>query len=131
MPGPEVSQLSEELKQFAEDRENIRNVIGQIGGQAAVKREKTITLLLVLAVLVLFVMDITRHYIGLPIPLPPLFSMEIGILLVSLKIIMMVHSLTRVEHFQFWMLNSIYYRVNELSRNVRQIRERLDDVKDD
>ena len=39
----------------------------------------------------------------------------------SIKIIWMVHNQTRVEHFQFWMLNAIEFRINELARDLRNI----------
>jgi hypothetical protein len=57
-------------------------------------------------------------------PLPPLFSIELGVLLVSVKIIWMIHKQARVEHFQFWILNSIEFRLNEITKSVR----RLEDV---
>ena len=46
---------------------------------------------------------------------------ELGILLVSVKIVWMIHKQTKVEHFQFWILNSIEFRLNDLSNRLRSI----------
>ena len=127
MDAPHETQLAEELQQFKEEKEKIRQLVGQIGGKSSVKREKTITRLFVVALLLLFGLDISRHFIGIPVPLPPLFSLELGILLVSVKIIWMIQSQTRAEHFQFWILNSIEFRVNEIAKNVTQVQGRLEE----
>jgi hypothetical protein len=52
--------------------------------------------------------------------IPTLLSLELGVLLVSLKIVWMIHKQSRVEHFQFWILHSIEFRLNELSRKLDQ-----------
>jgi hypothetical protein len=46
-------------------------------------------------------------------------------LMVSLKIIWMMHKQSKVEHFQFWILNSIDFRLNDISKEIRQLRDRL------
>ena len=52
-----------------------------------------------------------QYFLKTDIPLPPLFSIEIGLLLVSIKIIWMIHKQMKVERFQFWILNLIEYRI--------------------
>ena len=125
MGDPETEQLADELRQFKEEKEKIRELAGQIGGTSSVKRERAITRFFLIVLLLLFALDICRHLAGVHVPLPPLFSLEIGVMLVSVKIIWMVHSQTRVEHFQFWILNSIEFRVNDIAKAVRQIQDRL------
>lgn len=125
MANSEATQLAEELRQFRDEKEKIRQLLGQIGGASSVKREKAITSLFVVALLLLLTLDICRGFAGVEIPLPPLFSLEVGVLLVSVKIIWMIHSQTRVEHFQFWVLSSIEFRVNEIAKSVRQIQNQL------
>ena len=71
------------------------------------------------------ILDALRHVVGIPIPLPPLFSIELGILLVSVKIIWMIHKQTKVEHFQFWILNTIEFRLNEISKKISAIEKHL------
>jgi hypothetical protein len=71
-------------------------------------------------------MDVLRHLLGYDIPLPPLFSIEVGLLMVSVKIIWMIHKQSKVEHFQFWILNSIEFRVNDVAKRLRALEDRLE-----
>jgi len=80
----------------------------------------------VLAVVFLFCYDLIRHLFDLPALVHPMFSMEIGLLLVSVKIIWMIHKQTKVDHFQFWILNSIEFRLNEIAKDIRQIKRKVD-----
>ncbi|MCD4781231.1 MAG: hypothetical protein K8S27_11895 [Candidatus Omnitrophica bacterium] len=125
MTNKETQVLEQELEQFQKEQQKIRNVIGAIGGTEASKRDKQINLFFVVLLSLLFVLDLLRHLLHLPLPLPPLFSLELGILLVSLKIIWMIHKQSKVEHFQFWILNSIEFRINELSNQLKRVEKKL------
>ena len=114
-------QLKAELDQFKKEKEKIRNLMGQIGGKNTEKRDKLINHTFIVLILTLFLGDVSRHFLHIEIPLPPLFSLQIGILLVSIKIIWMMHKSTKVEHFQFWILNSIEFRLNDVAKQVRQL----------
>lgn len=57
--------------------------------------------------------DLLRGILGWRI-LPPLIALETGVLLVSLKIIWMIHRNMKITHFQFWILHSIDTRLNEI-----------------
>ena len=48
-----------------------------------------------------------RDALGLTMPPALLFSIELGALLVSVKLVWMIHNQARVEHSQFWILNSL------------------------
>lgn len=121
MTETDMTSLEEELQHFCEEKEKIRKIIGEIGGTKSAKREKMMTLVFGIAVLFLFVLDILRHFLWESIPMPPLFSLAIGILLVSIKIMWMMHKQARLEHFQFWILNSIEFRLNDISKKVQQL----------
>lgn len=117
--------LQEELERFRKEKEKVRALIGQVGGKGSARRDKIANIVFLVAIVVLFAVDVTRHLLGIHVPLPPLFSLEIGILLVSIKVIWMIHKQSRVEHFQFWILNSIEFRVTELARKMRNIEKKL------
>lgn len=121
----DVVSLAEELEEFQAEKERLRAVIGSIGGRGAAKREKILTWCFAVAVLLLFAGDLLRHLLHIAVPLPPLFSIEVGVLLVSIKIILMMRSQAKVEHFQFWILNSIEFRLNKMARQVRSIEKSL------
>ena len=117
----ETEALLEELEQFRKEKEKIRSLVGQIGGAASTKRNRIANIVFVILLAGLLLVDILRHFAGVTIPIPPLFSLEAGILLVSIKIIWMIHKQSKVEHFQFWILNSIEYRLNDISNKILKI----------
>jgi hypothetical protein len=117
--------LKEELEHFQQEKEKVRTLVGQIGGKATVKRDRVINILFVTAIAILFALDFLRHLFGLSIPLAPLLSIELGLLLVSIKIIWMIHRSLKVEHFQFWILNSIEFRLNDISRRIKGIEDKV------
>lgn len=125
MEDRDTRSLEEELEQFRSEKEKIRELVGRIGGATSNRRDRALNGVFIAAIGFLLVVDILRHVLGLSIPLPPLVSLELGVLLVSVKIIWMIHKQSRVEHFQFWILNSIEFRLNEVSRRIRDIEERL------
>ncbi|HCK98741.1 MAG TPA: hypothetical protein DHW42_01355 [Candidatus Marinimicrobia bacterium] len=118
--------LEQELEHFRAEKEKIRNIVGQIGGKGTAKKDHIINLIFFITIICVFIFDIFRHLYRIPMPLPPLFSIEVGVLLVSLKIIWMIHKQTKVEHFQFWILNSIEFRLNNLSREMTEIATSLE-----
>jgi hypothetical protein len=114
--------LLEELKQFKVEKEKVRAVVGQIGGKASTRTETIITITFISAVLGLFVFDIVRHVYHVATDvLPPMLALSLGVFLVSIKIVWMIHKQSKVDHFQFWILNSIEYRLNDVSARVREI----------
>jgi len=115
--------LEEELEQFRTEKEKIRALVGQIGGVASNRRDRVVNVVFLIAISFLLLTDILRHVLGVEMPLPPLFSIELGVLLVSVKIIWMIHRQGRVEHFQFWILNSIEFRLNEITKSVRRLED--------
>ena len=117
--------LKEELKQFKAEKEKIRKLVGQIGGRQSELQDRIINISFILILVSLFFADVLRHFFHLPLPFPTLFSLEVGILLVSIKIIWMLHRQTKVEHFQFWILQSIEFRLNDLSKKIKNIEKIL------
>lgn len=125
IPPVDHNALLEELNQFRKEKERIRILVGQIGGKGSERRDHCMNIGFILAMILLFVFDILRHVFDLNIPIPQMFPLEMAILLVSMKIIWMIHKGTKVEHFQFWVLNSIEFRLNDLSKHIREIEKKL------
>lgn len=117
--------LLEELEQFRKEKERIRMLVGQIGGKHSQRRDHLVNITFIAAMVLLFCLDLLRHIFHIEMPLPQMFSIELAILLVSIKIIWMIHKGTKVEHFQFWVLNSIEFRLNDLSKHICEIEEKL------
>ena len=113
-------ELQEELEHFLAEKERIRAVVGRIGGAQSAKRNRVINVLFIGGIIALFCLDVLRHLLRLDVPLPAMFSIELGVLLVSIKIIWMIHRQAKVEHFQFWILSSIEFRLNDLAKRMRK-----------
>ncbi len=118
-------ELLGEIEEFEREREQLKEVLGRIGGRNFSKKDNWINIGFLILILVLFVLELTTEY------LPHLISLELGVLLVSIKIIFMIHSQQKVNHFQFWILNSIEYRMNDISKMVRKMDRHLIDEKAD
>lgn len=121
----ESTLLVEELEHFRQEKEKIRSLVGQIGGKASRKRDMIINIVFVIAIASIFVLDILRHALNIPVPLTALFSIELGVLLVSIKIVWMIYKQGKVEHFQFWILNSIEFRLNDVAKRLHKIEAKL------
>lgn len=95
--------------------------MGQIGGSQNARKHLILnTIFLVVGILFLF--DLARHIFDLQITgFPALFSIEFAILLVSLTILWMIHTKTIVDHFQFRVLNTLEFQMNNMARRVRKI----------
>jgi hypothetical protein len=117
--------LMEELEQFRKEKERIRHLVGQIGGKHSQKKDNVLNIVFIVAMVTLLTFDLLHHLFHIKVPLPSILSLELAVLLVSLKIIWMIHKSTKVEHFQFWVLNSIEFRLNDLSKHVREIEKKL------
>ncbi len=120
-------ELMEELEQFRKEKERIRMLVGQIGGKHSQKRDHIMNIGFIIIMVVLFLLDILRHVFHVNVPLPQMFSIELAVLLVSVKIIWMIHKGTKVEHFQFWVLNSIEFRLNDVTKRLREIDKKISD----
>lgn len=113
--------LRSDLEQFRKEREKVRAIIEGIGGRSSMKREKIANVFFAIAIIALFLSDVLRHWANVSIPIPPIFSIQLGVLLVSIKIIWMIHLHGKVEHFQFWILNSIEFRLNDVLKRLQTI----------
>jgi hypothetical protein len=123
---PDNDILGDELEHFRAEKERIRDLIGQIGGKDSTHRDHVINITFVVVIIFLFCFDMLRHLFHIHIPvLPPIVSLELAIFLVSIKIIWMIHKESKIEHFQFWMLNSIEFRLNDIARRIGEIEKKL------
>ncbi len=125
MSTEKIAELTEELKQFQAEKEKIRKLVGQVGGKVTESHERILNIIFIALLVLLFVADIARHFFNVQLPITTLLSIEIGLMLVSIKIIWMIHKQTKVEHFQFWILNSIEFRIDQISHDIKDIKKQL------
>jgi len=113
--------LMEELERYKQEKEKIRQIVGAIGGREQSKANKWINIILIISMIGLFSVAILHHIFHLNVFLPATFYIEVGMLLISLKIIWMVHNQMKVDHFQFWVLNSIEFRLVAMAKRMAKI----------
>ena len=116
-------ELIKELEEYRRERDRIRTMLGSIGGNKYSKIDTIMNILFLAIIAVLFILEMTTHF------LPTNISLEIGILLVSIKIVWMIHSQQKVYHFQFWILNTIEFRQNELIKRIEKMEQDILKVK--
>ena len=122
----ETKILKEELEHYKSEKERVRKILGQIGGKSSRKTDTVVNILFLVLVIGLFCFDIAREVFELSFfGITPFISIEIAILLISIKIIWMINRQQRVDHFQFWVLNSIEFQINLISKRIREIEDRL------
>ena len=112
-------ELTRELEEFKKEKERVKKILGSLGGTRTARKEKIINTLFAIVVLGFFVLELTTHF------LPSFVSLEIGLLFLSIKIIWMMNSAHKVSHFQFWILNSIEYKVNQIDKRVMNLEKKF------
>ena len=106
--------LEKDIEEFLAEREKIRNIIGKIGGKVTFVSKAT-NFFWAAAVITTFVISIFMR------DTPRLIMIEVGVLLISLKIIYYFHRQARINHFQFWILSSIEWRLNEIVKKINEL----------
>lgn len=109
----------EDIERFMAEREKVRGIVEKIGGKST-SRERIINIVFITLVVISF-------------SLAPFFEgayrwvfIDIAILLVSLKLSFLIHNEMKVNHFQFWILTSLEWKINEISKEVKEIKKQLD-----
>jgi len=109
----EIDDLKRQLEHFQKDKERVRMIIGKIGG-APKFRTKLINLLFVIVLLISVILSVIG---GEKLRL---LMIELATIALSLKIIYLIHCQMRINHFQFWILSAIEWRVNEMMTHIKQ-----------
>ena len=115
------NQLKEDLNDFLKEKEELREVIGKIGGNNN-PQAKIVTTLFVGIVLVIFVAGIVLKQLS------PMTTLLLLILILGFKIIWMQQQTQKSMHFQFWILNSIEIGINELDKKQKKLEKMIGEL---
>lgn len=107
-------ELESEIRSFEKDREKIRRIIGQIGGMPTATA-RIVNIVFIVLVLAVFALSIVC---GGKVRF---FMIEVGILLLSLKLVYFLESHMRLNHFQFWILSSLEWRLDKIEKKLKDI----------
>jgi hypothetical protein len=115
----ELHDLKKELANFEKEKERVRAIVGQIGGvpktQARFVNGLFIAIVAISVVISILAPEEWR-----------LILIEVATVTLSIKIIYLMHAQMRMGHFEFWILSSLEWRVNEVVKQMRQLRKDLD-----
>ena len=126
----DMDALKAELEHYKHEKDKIRDIVGRIGGQANRRRQQAINIVFLVLVMSAFLFEVTRFVAGWKVPgLPSELVVELAVLLVSLKIIWMIHTQSKVDHFQFYVLHSIEFQMNMLSRRINDLSRSVEVIK--
>ena len=110
----EIGDLKQALENFEREKERVRTIIGKIGGvpqfHTKLINALFIVIIIVAGVISIFSGDRLR-----------LLMVELTTVMLSVKIIYMIHIQMRVNHFKFWILSAIEWRINEMTFQIKQL----------
>lgn len=112
-PEDEISDLRQSLETFEKEKERVRAIIGKVGGVPRFRTKLTnavfIAVIIVAGVISIFSGEKVR-----------LLMIELTTVMLSVKIIYMIHVQMRVNHFEFWILSAIEWRINEMMAEMKR-----------
>jgi len=121
MQQDERSFTQEELEQFLREKETIRQIVGQVGGKPTVVSKVFNVAMMILILGTLLAAPFLPKDLELP-------AVEVGLVILSIKIFILLHNEAKVIHFQFWMLTSLEWRMNDMAKRISNIDENIDTI---
>lgn len=115
----ELEDLRKELESFQEEKERVRAIVGKIGGVPKTQANLINALFIAIVVISVLVSVLGGKDWQL-------LMIEVATVTLSIKIIYLIHSQMRVNHFEFWILSSLEWRINEIMKQLREIRKQMD-----
>lgn len=110
----ELEDLKKELESFQQEKERVRAIIGKIGGLPRF-HDKLFNGLLISITAACFIVSLLVENMSIR-----LMMIELAAATISAKIIYLIHCQMRVNHFKVWVLSSIEWRLNELTKLVKE-----------
>ncbi|MHC4310335.1 MAG: hypothetical protein ACYSSN_10345 [Planctomycetota bacterium] len=111
----EINDLKQELEHFQQEKERVRAIIGQIGGMPKFRTKLVNALFIVVIVVSVVISIIAGEKLRL-------LMIEVATVTLSLKIIYLIHCQMRINHFKFWILSSIEWRLTEMRKEIKQLK---------
>ena len=111
----EINDLKIELEHFEQEKERVRAIIGRIGGVPEF-RTKVINILFFIILVVAGVVSIFKEDLRL-------LMVELTTIMLSVKIMYMIHIQAKVNHFKFWILSAIELRVIEMMSLLKDLKK--------
>jgi len=112
----ELEDLRKELESFQKEKERVRVIVGKIGGVPKTQANViNILFIAIVALSVIISVVVSDHW--------RLIMIEVATVTLSIKIIYLIHSQMRAAHFEFWILSSLEWRINEIMKQLRELKK--------
>ncbi len=110
----EIDDLKQELEHFQKEKERVREIVGKVGGVPTFNTKlMNVVFIVVIGVSIVVSLIAGEKW--------RLLSIEIATVALSVKIIYLIHCQMRVNHFKFWILSSIEWRLNEMMKIIKKL----------
>jgi hypothetical protein len=109
----EIDDLKKELEHFQQEKERVRAIVGKIGGLPKFRTKLINVIFIIVIVTSITVSIISGDKFRL-------LMIELAMVALSLKIIYLINCQMRIGHFQFWILSSLEWRINEIMKQIKQ-----------
>jgi len=115
----ELDDLKRELEHFEKEKERIRTIVGQVGGvpKSKVRFVNAVFIVILLITVAISIVADEKWR---------LIMIELATVTLSIKIIYLIHAQMRVAHFEFWILSSLEWRVNEIMKQLRLLKKQVE-----
>jgi ABC-type multidrug transport system fused ATPase/permease subunit len=113
----EISDLKQALENFEHEKERVRAIIGSIGGVPHFRTKLINALFIVIIILASAISIVSGDKLRL-------LMIDLTTVMLSVKIIYMIHIQMRVNHFKFWILSAIEWRINEITIQLKQLNKK-------
>ncbi len=99
--------------------EKLQKIIGSFGGKPT-KKDKILNVVFIILVAALFVLEIFwRKVVGT-------VALDLAVFLISVKLIYLMHTQARVNHYQFWILTAIEMKTTIMLEQLQKLASQIE-----
>ncbi len=109
----EIDDLRQEMEHFQQEKERVRAIIGKVGGVPNF-RTKLVNAIFIVVIAVSIVGSVVGG------ETLRLLMIELATVTLSIKIIYLIHCQMRINHFKFWILSAIEWRLVEMMKQMKE-----------
>lgn len=114
--------FEKELENIKTEKDKIRKILEVAGAKTPGKIDRLVNIFFVLFAATVFLLDILKNAYNFQISYISMDSLlTMVILIVCIKILINIHIQAKINHFQFWILNSLEFRLNDISKKLNSI----------
>ncbi|MFC1624735.1 hypothetical protein ACFL28_05485 [Candidatus Omnitrophota bacterium] len=108
----ELEDLKQEIESFKKEKERVRAIVGRIGGVPKYNL-KFFNIIFIVVIVLCLVMSLASS------GTLRLAMLEVAIAALTAKIIYLIRNQNKVTHFQLWILTSLEWQLNEISKKIK------------